>query len=160
MTEINRRRFVASLTAATAFTGLAPSLARSEIAAPTNEQRLIHSDKITFMDDSDKNKLNEWWCIIRRCNPHAISTAAERPAVDFWSREYSDINYADHLPPEIPRRTLFYESCDRKDFNIGRAFAVGAFRSHRRTRRLRMVDGGGPQDEKSMGRHQGGLKTE
>jgi hypothetical protein len=56
MTEINRRRFIASLTAATACTGLTPSLARSEIAAPTNEHRLIHSDTTTFTHDSDDNK--------------------------------------------------------------------------------------------------------
>lgn len=123
MTEINRRRFVASLTAATAFTGLAPSLARSEIAAPTNDDRLIHSDKIAFTDGSDKPKLKEWWCMIRRYDPHAKSTAAEGPAVDFWSRQYSDINYADHLPREIRRETLIYECCDRKDFNNEKAFA-------------------------------------
>ena len=109
MTKISRRRFVASLTAATSCTALVPSLARSEITAPTNEHHLIHSDKITFTDDSDQNKLKEWWYMIRRYNPHAISTAAERPAIDFWSREYSDINYADHLPPEISRTSLFYE---------------------------------------------------
>ena len=71
MAKIDRRRFVASLTAATACTGLAPSLARSEIAAPTNEHHFIPNDKITFTDDSDKNKLTEWWCMIRRCDPHA-----------------------------------------------------------------------------------------
>jgi hypothetical protein len=83
MTEINRRRFVASLTAATACTGFAPSLARGEIAAPTNKHCLIHSDKITFTDDSDKNKLKEWWGMIRRCDARTIPTAAESPAVDF-----------------------------------------------------------------------------
>jgi hypothetical protein len=36
MTEINRRHFVASLTAETACTGFAPSPARSAIAAPKN----------------------------------------------------------------------------------------------------------------------------
>jgi hypothetical protein len=59
MTKIDRRRFVASLTAATAFTGLAPSLARSDIAAPTNKHRVIHSDEITFTDDNTQNKLKE-----------------------------------------------------------------------------------------------------
>jgi hypothetical protein len=123
MTTIDRRRFLASLTAATACPGLAPSLARSEIAAPTNEHRLIHSDKITFTDDSDNNKLKEWWCMISRGEPQETSTAAEMPAVDFWSRQYSDINYDAHLPPEIRRTSLFYESCDRKDFNIETAFS-------------------------------------
>ncbi len=122
MIKINRRRFVASLTATAAFTGLAPSLARGDIAAPTNENRVIHSDEITFMDDSDNNKLKEWWCMIRRSEPHGISTATERPAVDFWSRQYSDINYDAHLPSEIRRTSLFYESCDCKDFNNERAF--------------------------------------
>jgi|ERR1019366_377392 hypothetical protein len=61
--------------------------------------------------------------MIRRCNPKAISTASERPAVDFWSRQYSDINYDAHLPQEISRSTLFYESCDRKDFNNETAFS-------------------------------------
>jgi hypothetical protein len=122
MTKINRRRFVASLTAATAFTGLAPSLSRSETATHVNEHPLIHRDDITFMDDSKNNKLKEWWCMIRRDEPHGISTAAEGPAVDFWSRQYSDINYVDHLPREIRKTSLFYESCDCKDFNNERAF--------------------------------------
>ena len=97
-----------------------PTLARGEIAAPTNEHRPINGDKITFTDDSDKNKLKEWWCMILRGKPQGTSTVDERPAVEFWSRQYSDINYEGHLPSEIPRISLFYESCDRKDF---RAFS-------------------------------------
>ena len=123
MTKVNRRRFVASLTAATALTGLAPSLARSDIAAPANEDRLIQNDEITFRNDSDKNKLKEWWCMIRRAESPGSSTAAESPAVQFWSRQYSDIDYAEFLPPEIPRTSLFYESRDRKDFNNETAFS-------------------------------------
>jgi hypothetical protein len=123
MTTIDRRRFLASLTAATACAGLTPSLARTEIAAPTNEHRLIHSDKTTFTHDSDDNKLKEWWCMIRRRDPNAMSTATERPAVDFWSRQYSDINYDEHLPPEISRTSLFYECCDHKTFSIETAFS-------------------------------------
>jgi hypothetical protein len=123
MTTIDRRRFVASLTAATACTGLAPSLAGSEIAAPANNHRFICDDKVTFSDDSTKNNLKEWWCMVQRYDPYALYTAAKRPTVDFWSRQYSEINYADHLPPEIPRTSLFYESCDAVDFNNARALA-------------------------------------
>jgi hypothetical protein len=61
--------------------------------------------------------------MVRQRDPHAISTAAEKPAVDFWSLQYSDINYADYLPPKIPRKTIYYESCEREDFNNERAFA-------------------------------------
>jgi len=95
MTEINRRRFVASLTAATACTGLPPSLARSEVAAP-NERRF---------------RLKDWWTMIRRRDPLGKPNA-EGSTVDFWSREYSEINYGNHLSPEIQRTSLFYESCD------------------------------------------------
>jgi hypothetical protein len=61
--------------------------------------------------------------MIWRGEPQGASTAAERPAVDFWSLQYSDINYDAHLPPKILKTSLFYESCDRKDFNNETAFS-------------------------------------
>ena len=94
-----------TLTAALAYAGLPPSLARSEVAAP-NKRRL---------------RLREWWTMIQRRDSLAI-TKAEGSTVDFWSREYSEINYGNHLPPEIQRTSLFYESCDLKDFNNEKAF--------------------------------------
>jgi hypothetical protein len=106
MTRIDRRRLVQSLTAAIACTGLPPSLARSEVAVP-NERRL---------------RLKEWWTMIRRHDPLRIPNA-EGSTVDFWSREYSEIDYGDHLPPEIQRTSLFYESCDRNYFNNERALS-------------------------------------
>ncbi len=46
---------------------------------------------------------------------------------DFWSREFSEIDYGSHLPPEIQRTSLFYESCDRKEhFDLERAEAYCA----------------------------------
>jgi hypothetical protein len=105
MTWIDRRRLVQSLTAAIACTGLPSSLARSEVAAP-NERRL---------------RLKEWWTMIRRRDPLGIPDA-EGSTIDFWSREYSEINYGNHLPPEIQRTSLFYESCDLKDLNNETAF--------------------------------------
>jgi hypothetical protein len=59
--------------------------------------------------------------MIRRRDPLGIPDA-EGSTIDFWSREYSEINYGNHLPPEIQRTSLFYESCDLKDLNNETAF--------------------------------------
>jgi hypothetical protein len=106
MSRIDRRQLVQSLTAAIACAGLPPSLARNEVAAP-NERRL---------------RLKEWWTMIRRRDLHGRSIPNEGSSVDFWSRDYSEIDYGNHLPPEIQRTSLFYESCDLKDFNNETAF--------------------------------------
>ncbi len=60
--------------------------------------------------------------MIRRHTPLGIPNA-EESVVDFWSREYSEVNYGNYLPPEIQRTALFYESCDLKDFNNETAFS-------------------------------------
>lgn len=60
--------------------------------------------------------------MIRRRDPLGKPNA-EGSTVDFWSREYSEINYGNHLPPEIQRTSLFYESCDRKHFSNQTAFS-------------------------------------
>ena len=100
MSRIDRRRLVQSSIAVIAGAGLLRPLACSEVTAP-NERRL---------------RLKEWWTMIQRRDPVRI-TNAEGPTVDFWSREYSEIDYGNHLPPEIQRTSLFYENCHRKDFN-------------------------------------------
>ncbi len=106
MSRIDRRRLVQSSTAAIACVGLPPFLAPSQVAA-SNERCL---------------RLKEWWTMIRRRDLHGRSFPNEGSTVDFWSREYSEINYGNYLPPEIQRTSLFYESCDLKDFNNETAF--------------------------------------
>ena len=105
MTQIDRRRLVQSLSAAIACAGLPPSLACSEVTEP-----------------NDRLRLKEWWTMIRRRDPLGIPNA-EGYAVDFWSREYSEFAYGSYLPPEIQKTSLFYESCDCKDFNNDTAFS-------------------------------------
>jgi hypothetical protein len=105
MDRIDRRRLVQSLSAAIACAGLPPSRACSEVAEP-----------------NERLRLKEWWTMIRRRDPLGIPNA-EGYAVDFWSREYSEFDYGNYLPPEIQQTSLFYESCDRKDFNNETAFS-------------------------------------
>ena len=105
MSHFDRRRLVQSLTAAIACAGLPPSLACSEVTEP-----------------NERLRLKEWWTMIRRRDPLGIPNA-EGCAVDFWSREYSEFDYGNYLPPEIQQTSLFYESCDRKDFNNETAFS-------------------------------------
>ena len=101
MTKINRRRFLAAAT--TACAGIVPSPARTEeIAWPYNFPRL---------DEEKGGSRPDYWFIKREFDPrpNAASNVTGHPIIDFWSREYSDVPYADYLPPEIPKGVLWYD---------------------------------------------------
>lgn len=115
MAKIDRRRFLASLAATTACTGIVPSPIRAEaITRPY--------DVIRF-DERYGSFLEDYWFIKREyVSPlNTVSKVAGRVAVDFWSRPYCELAHADYLPPEIPTGVLYYDPIGNTHLDQGEA---------------------------------------
>ena len=147
MTKIDRRHFLASLAATTACTGIVPSPIRAE--AITRPYDIIRFDK------RHGSFLENYWFIKRECvsSPNAVSTAAGRVAVDFWSRPYCELAHANYLPPEIPTGVLYYDPIGNTHLDQGEALkhAIKHIESVHKKRR--------PNTKHQSAIHTGGLET-
>lgn len=95
MTKINRRGFLTSLAVTTACAGI--------LTFPAHAEAIVLPDDI-FRFDESTGQFRDYWFIKREYDP------PKRPAIDFWSRQYSEVSYVDYLPREIPIGMLWYDS--------------------------------------------------
>ena len=90
---IDRRQLVGSLAAA----AVCPPVASAHADAPAVPPRVNHQGR----------QSPEGWFLARESRNQQSDHA-----VDFWERPFSDIAYAEHLPPEIIRGAMRYDAYD------------------------------------------------
>jgi hypothetical protein len=116
---IDRRRFVATLGAATALPAMTPEVLGAQVGAA--ETQAPH----------DRPRL----CLLAR----ELRVGLPDSGLDFWSRPFCDIAHAAHLPPEIARGTIWHERMEDAEMPgpeaVSAAFARHGFGSPQAPRR-------------------------
>lgn len=118
---INRRHLLGSIAAATACTPIVSSAHAADATASKQA--------------SPKSRSSEGWLLARECR-HQLTDHA----VDFWERQFGDIAHTRHLPAEILRGTIYYDTFDKPDCQmseaIDRSFQEHPFDREENPRRL------------------------
>jgi len=97
-TQVDRRRLLTSLAVGAASAGLPYSVASATGVAETLPAR-------------NTGPTCGAWLIARQ--PH--SELAPHHVIDFWSMPWSEIGYANNLPPQIARGVIWYETIDAQE---------------------------------------------